>query len=69
MIGSVSKAYGWSLEEIIWERSWENVIMYSAVLPSFEPDTTEEEDDNRQVIDMDDHPDEERLRELFKKLG
>ena len=34
MIGGVAKAYGWTPDYVLYELSYANMIMYSAVLPT-----------------------------------
>ena len=35
MIGGMAKAYGWTPEYVLYDLSYANLIMYSAVLPSY----------------------------------
>lgn len=34
MVGGVAKAYGWTPDYVLYELSYTNMIMYSAVLPT-----------------------------------
>jgi hypothetical protein len=34
MIGGVAKAYGWTPDYVLYEMSYANMILYSAVLPT-----------------------------------
>lgn len=55
-----------SFDYILYELSYQNFTLYSAVIPSFHHDNDKKKDD--QVIDATDPSNAEKVKQIFKKF-
>lgn len=61
-MAGVCKSYNLTFDYVIHELSYENLMMYSAVLPTYESP----KDKNKEVVDADDPANREKLRAIIR---
>lgn len=68
MAGAV-KAFGLTFEQVLYELSYPNLILYNAVLPSYQSkDRSRGSDGGQEVIKADDPKNKERVKQFFDSI-
>ena len=68
MAGAV-KAFGLTPKEVLYELSYSNLILYNAVLPSYQSkDRSRGSDNGQEVIKADDPRNKERVKQFFDSI-
>ena len=68
MAGAV-KAFGLTFEQVLYELSYPNLILYNAVLPSYQSkDRARGSDSGQEVIKADDPKNKERVKQFFDSI-
>lgn len=68
MAGAV-KAFGLTFEQVLYELSYPNLILYNAVLPSYHSkDKSRGSDGGQEVIKADDPKNKERVKQFFDSI-
>lgn len=66
-MAGISKAYTLPFDYVLFDMSYANVIMYSAVLPSYDPKKKDKKSGEPQkVIKADDPGNRDKVREFFE---
>lgn len=68
IVAGTVKAYGLTFEEVLHGLSYPNLILYNAVLPSYNPKTKSGSDNWREVIKADDPRNKERVKQFFDSI-
>ncbi|MEL7586663.1 MAG: hypothetical protein AAGU19_08100 [Prolixibacteraceae bacterium] len=63
MIAGVAKGYNLTPDYVLYKMSYANVIMYSAVLPSYDDEKESKEDE--EVINADDPKNRDKVRQIL----
>lgn len=58
------KAYNLSIDYVLYDMSYANILLYGAVLPSFDNEKTEV-GESEEVIDADDPANREKVRKIL----
>lgn len=65
-MAGVSKAFSLPFDYVLYDMSYANVIMYSAVLPSYNSKKKDRAGHNQKVIKADDPSNKEEVRKFFE---
>lgn len=65
-MAGVSKAFSLPFDYVLYDMSYANVIMYSAVLPSYSSKKKDGAGHNQKVIKADDPSNKEEVRKFFE---
>ena len=67
MAGTV-KGYNLTMEYVLYDMSYTNLIMYGAVIPSHKREKGEKDRDEQDVVNVDDPRNRERVKEIFNQF-
>ena len=69
IIAATVKAYGLTFEEVLYNMSYPNLILYNAVLPSYNTkDKSDGSGSGQEVIKADDPRNKERVKQFFDSI-
>jgi hypothetical protein len=68
MIAGIVKAYNWTLDYVLYELSYVNMIMYSSVLPSYDSNKDKKSNTSQEVIKADDPANRDKINQFLDNV-